>query len=138
VSDSKAAVHVHKFDKGVRTPDEVHRQLAFGPKARCVGCGSDKPAIRIKTLCPADELMRRRPDLVATLIALNKEGPYLPTIPTTYGPMVVVANTYACDTCKSAAERAAAHGPSWLIVEIDRMGLASSHKLVVQSAGVKE
>lgn len=127
-------IHVKKFDGGNRTPDEVHRQLAFGKK-RCVGCGSDKPAVRFRTLCPADELMKRNPDVAATIMALNREGPQLPTIDTKYGPMVLVADVVACDNCKGEAERAAAKGPSWLIVEIDRMGLASTHKTVVQSAG---
>ena len=128
-------VHIKKFDGGRSTPDEVHRKLAFGPK-KCVGCGSDKPAVRLKTLCPADELLKRQPNLAATIMAMNKEGPYLPTIPTTYGPMVLIADIVACDYCKGEAERAAAKGPSWLIVEIDRMGLSSMHKTVVQSAGV--
>lgn len=131
-----AVVHVKTFDGGRRTPDEMHRQLAFGPYKKCTGCGSAKPAIRLKTLCPADELMKRNPNLAATIMAMNKEGPYLPTIATTYGPMVLVADVVACDHCKVEAEKAAAKGPSWLIVEIDRMGLANTHKPVVQSAGV--
>lgn len=122
-------VHIKKFDGGRSTPDEMHRKFAFGPR-RCHSCGGP-PAIRIKVLMEAKEMLARSPDVAATIIALNKEGPFLPTVATKYGPMVLVSDICACDLCKTEAEKAAAKGPSWCIVEIDRMGLASTHKPVV-------
>jgi len=123
-------VHVKKFDGGRRTPDEVHRELAYGPK-RCVIC-KGKPAIRIRVLMQLSELMARSPEYVNGIIATNPDGPFVPTIATTYGPMVKVSDCCFCDLCKVAGEKEAAKGPSWAIVEIDRMGLGRTFKPMIQ------
>lgn len=133
-------IHVEKFDKGRSTPDEMHRKLSYGGK-RCAGCGSNKPAIRIRVLMTAADLMKENAELAGVIMAMNRENPgRLPTIETKYGGMVLVSDCVFCDICKTGAERAAAHPPRYakdkVIVEIDRMGLSATHRPVVQSRGI--
>jgi len=111
------ARHLTKFMQGRMTPDEAHR--AYGIRKKCNSCGRPA-AIRIKVLVALDELTKRQPEFVAHIAATNPDGPYVPTVPTKYGPMVKISDIGACDNCKRDAERAAAKGPSWVIVEIDR------------------
>lgn len=126
-------VHIKKFDKGRSTPDEMHRRYALGiGKKVCKTCGNPKLAIRIRVLVQLAELVKRNPDFVAGIMASNPNGVEVPTIRTKYGPMVRVTDEAFCDNCKVGAERAAAKGPSWAIVEIDRQGLGKSFKTVVQ------
>ncbi len=109
--------HVKKFMGGRITPDELHRALGIrGVCAICEGPG----AIRIKVLVQLDELTKRQPEYVAQIMATNPDGLFVPTVATTYGPMVKVSDIVACDNCKVDAERSAAKGPSWALVEIDR------------------
>jgi hypothetical protein len=91
-----------------------------------------KPAIRIRVLAPLKELTERSPEFVAGVIASNPEGPFVPTIATTYGPMVKLSDVAFCDLCKTEAERTAAKGPSWYIIEIDRQGLGKNYGPLVQ------
>lgn len=125
-------LHIKKFDGGRSTPDEFHRQHGFSrASARCTVCGAPS-AIRIRVLAQLSELTKRQPELVGAIAASNPNGPYVPTIKTTHGDMVLISDVGACDNCKVSAERTAAKHPSWVIIEIDRMGLASTHKTQVQ------
>lgn len=111
-------IHVDKFMDGVATPQEVHRALGINKK--CVGCGAPA-AIRIRVLALYSELVERNPDFVALMMAASPDGATCPTIPTQYGPMVLVTDNGACEQCQTTAEVAAARGvPDWCIVEIDR------------------
>jgi hypothetical protein len=110
--------HIKKFADGKETPEEMHRRLAFAG-GKCLGCGGP-PAIRIKTFAPVDEMVKRNPGLVARLMAMNPNGPFLPTVKTVNGEMLLISNIYACDRCKVTAEKQAAKGPSWVLVDIDR------------------
>lgn len=133
-SEKPQILHINKFDGGNRTPDEYHREHGFSRTSRkCAVCGAPS-AIRIRVLIALDELTRRQPEYVAQIAASNPNGPYVPTVKTKYGDMVLISDVGACDNCKTAAEVEAAKGPSWAIVEIDRMGLAATHKTQV---GVK-
>lgn len=109
--------HIRKFMDGRATPQEIHR--AIGIRKNCVYCGRPA-AIRIKVLIELGELTKRQPEYVAQIMVTNPNGPYVPTIPTIHGPMVKVSDVGACDLCRADAEKAAARGPSWAIVEIDR------------------
>lgn len=130
-NDKKSpVVHIKKFDGGRRTPDEMHRQYTYRGK-RCRTCNSDKPAIRIRVLVELQELTKRNPEFVAMIMTSNPNGVAVPTIKTKYGAMVKVTDEVFCDNCKVGAERAAAKGPSWALVEIDR-GLKDNFKPVVQ------
>jgi len=111
------AVNVKRFMNGRMTPSEAHRMYAI--KNPCYVCGA--PAVmRIRVLVQLAELMKQAPQFVATIVALNPEGPMIPVIPTTYGPMVKVSDVAACSHCQKDAEHAASQHPSWAIVEIDR------------------
>jgi hypothetical protein len=100
----------------------AHRAIAWGGK-RCAGCGSDKIAVRIKSLARVEDLMRVAPDFLGALAAKHDDG-QVPVIPTCYGAMTMIGDVYACDLCKHAAEVAAAHPPKGLklevLVEVDR------------------
>ena len=99
------------------SPEQLHR--AFALRKPCHICGGP-PAIRIRVLAPVTELMAKSPDVMLAIAANNPEHPGgIPTIPTKYGPMVMVSDLTACDRCKVEAERASAKHPSWVIVEID-------------------
>lgn len=124
-------IHRKKFDGGNRSPNDFHREFAYGPRKRCAICNG-KPAIRIRVLMPLEELMKRSPDYVFEIMRSNPKGPYVPTLATTYGPLVKVSDVCFCDICKVDGEREAAKGPSWAIVEIDRQGLGKSFKPMVQ------
>ena len=111
-------VHLKKFAGGRETPQEMHRRL--GIRKNCVMCKGVPAVIRIKVFAPLAELVKRAPEYVAGIIASNPDGPYVPSIDTTYGKMVKVSDIGACDLCKTQAEKEAAKGPSWVLVEIDR------------------
>ncbi len=123
-------LHIKKFDGGRSTPDEFHRKNGMS-RRKCATCSSSKLAIRIKVLVPHDELVRRNPDFVAMIITANPDGPFVPTIDTKYGKMVRVSDVSFCDHCRVGAEREAARGPSWALVEIEKEGLSSQYKTVV-------
>jgi hypothetical protein len=110
-------VHLDKFMKGQMTPSEVHKK--YGVRKSCQSCGAPA-SIRIRVLVTLAELTQRQPEFVANIAASNPDGPYVPTVPTKFGPMVLISDVGACDNCKGEAERAAAHHPSWAIVEINR------------------
>lgn len=112
--------HRRRLFGGVRTADEVHREL--GLRGRCHVCGGP-PAIRIRVFAPLDELVRRQPEFVAVVAANNPDAPgVVPTVPMGRegAPFVKLSDLCACDLCRADAERAAARGPSWCVVEIDR------------------
>jgi len=126
MSDEKKIRHVKKFMDGKMTPDEAHR--AYGIRKDCYVCGQPA-AIRIKVLYPYDDFMRDCHELAVAIMMSNPDGEYVPTISTTEGRMVKISDVGACDMCRVEAERAAANGPSWAVVEIDRKGLSSSHRV---------
>lgn len=113
-----AASKIQKFLAGDLTAQETHRAAAF--HAHPCLCG--RPAVvRIKVLVQLDELIKRQPEMVAQICASNSDGSWtVPTIPTKYGQMVKVSDIGACEVCRADAEKAAARGPSWAVVEIDR------------------
>lgn len=110
-------VHRKTFMNGQMTANEAHR--AYGIRKKCACCGRPA-AIRIKVLADLAELTKRNPEFVAAVITSNPEGPFVPTIDTTYGKMVKLSDIGACDNCKQDAEKAAAKHPEWCLVEIDR------------------
>jgi hypothetical protein len=110
-------IHRKQFANGRLTPIEMHRKLAF--RGKCKTCGGP-PAIHIKVFVEVKDLQQRQPHLCALICAQNPDGPFIPITPMTYGQMVMVSELYACDNCKAEAEKAAARGPNWCLVEISR------------------
>lgn len=114
---------MRRFMGGKASPEEVWRKFIMRGR-RCFGCGSPKGAILIRVFMPLDEAYRRNPDLMTqlTAFAMLNGATSLPTVDlgTPPQPFIRVSERVACDACKATAERAAAHGPSWCVVEIKR------------------
>lgn len=112
-----------QFMDGKATPDEVWRKFVMRGR-KCFGCGDPKGAILIRVFMPLEEAWTRNPDLLAqlTMWAVSQGVSSIPTVD--FGnppqPFIRASERVACDRCKVTAERAAAHGPSWCVVEIKR------------------
>lgn len=112
-----------KFMDGKATPDEVWRKFVLKGRP-CFGCGNPKGAIIIRVFMPLDEAWARNPELLAqmTIWAASQGVSSIPTVD--FGnppqPFIRASERVACDNCKVTAERAAARGPSWCVVEIKR------------------
>jgi len=119
-------IHVRKFDNGRRTPAEYFREKVYA-HTECSFCG-DKPGMRIRYIADAEEFKKRNPD-VYKLLCIRIGGD--PAFDTTYGKMIHVNSEFACDRCKTAARKMAAHKPDWIIAEFEEMGLEENHKLVI-------
>jgi len=113
-------LHMRKFGRTTgESPQEMHARIAWHGR-RCQACGGP-PAILIRVLAPFKELYERAPDTLTVMANSDPEHPgQLPIIPTQYGPMLRTSEIVACARCAPSAEKAAAHGPSWCLVEIDR------------------
>ncbi len=119
-------VHIKKFGHITgETPTEMHRRTAW-KGARCSNCTSPA-AIRILTFVPVEELKVRAPNVYAGLVTdCAERGEGLPVTRLKSSkvsdpkPYLCAATVYACSHCQAAAEKAAAHSPSFAIVEIDR------------------
>lgn len=110
-------IHRTKLFGGRQTAEEVHAK--YGMKLPCHACGK-MPVIMIKTLMLHDEFIKRDPVLASEIARTNPAGPYVPTFPTTFGPMVLISKVTACKQHQRDLEKAAAKGPSYILVEIDR------------------
>lgn len=110
-------IHRTKLFGGKMTAQEVHGR--WGIKIPCFACGK-MPVILIRSMIHHDEFVKRDEQLAVAIASSNPAGPFIPTIPTTYGPMVMVSRVSACKEHQREAERAAAKSPSWYLVEIDR------------------
>lgn len=110
-------IHIKKFGQATgETPQEMHARLAWRGR-RCQVC-SGPPVVRIKVLTPVSEMA---PGVLAAIAAADPEGKgRLPVIPTKHGNVLMTADVFACKLHQKGAERAAAKGPSFNIVEIDR------------------
>jgi hypothetical protein len=115
-SKKAEVIHRRRLFGGRRTAEEVHREL--GLRGRCA-CGGP-PAIRIRVFIRHDDFVKLQPELAAMIAASNRDGPFIPTMESKYGPLVKRSDIVFCDHCRAYAERAAARTPSWAIVEIDR------------------
>jgi hypothetical protein len=113
-------IHRKKLFGGRKTAEQVHSENAFPKDAVCTGCRAKKGLMtRIISLAPLDEVRKRDPefDLMCNLRpAMVMEI----MIATKHGPYVRMATAYACKKCTPAAEKAAAKGPSWMIIDIHR------------------
>lgn len=133
-----SVLHVKKFqslNENGDTPNEAFRRGTFG-NHRCTMCGGP-PAIQIRVFMPVAEMQNRSPNVLGALLAdCMSRGEDLPTVSLRSSPVsdakphLCVSNVFACDNCKALAEKAAAHGPSFAIVEISR-GPDPTNRVVV-------
>jgi hypothetical protein len=133
-----SVIHIKKFQSvnpHGDTPNEAFRRGTFGSN-RCTQCGGP-PAIQIRVFMPVDEIQRRSPNILAALMVdCMSRGEDLPTTLLRSSPVadpkphLCVSNIFACDHCKAAAEKAAAHESSFAIIEISR-GPDSTNRVVV-------
>lgn len=108
-------LHRRQLFGGTKTAEQVFREHLRG---RCTICGGP-PAIRLRSIAAVADLRSQAPQYLAA-IAASRPGQPIPTFETVHGPAVIIGVAYACGGCRVSAERAAAHGPSWIHVEIDR------------------
>lgn len=123
-------IHREKLFKGRASAEEIHSK--FGMKQPCHACGA-LPVIMIKSMMLHDEFCKREPILAAEIARTNPAGPCVPTFPTTFGPMVLVSKVTACKMHQRDLEHAAAKGPSYVLIEIDRGPGADKPQVQVKS-----
>jgi hypothetical protein len=110
--------HIRKAHfKGSETNVEAWRRGTIPPHLTCTGCGKKGCAIWIRTYYPMQDFLRIFGPGQALLHAAKFEGK-LPIYPTIFGEFVFTAEIAACNQCAPAAEKAAAHHPSWALVEV--------------------
>lgn len=112
-------IHRSKLFGGLTTAAEVHSRQGFRQPCEAPGC-KNLPVIQVRMLMLHDEFLKRSPQMAAGIAASNPDGPFVPTIPTTFGPMVMYSKVCACRTHQKELELSAAKAPSWILVEIDR------------------
>lgn len=108
-------VHRRKLFGGRMTAMEIHRKYAWN-NAKCDGCGSGATVIRIQVFVPLADMEQKLREAVQVEIALRR----VTTRMTIRGTAVRTSFVHACEGCRVAAERAAARGPSYAIVDLDR------------------
>lgn len=109
-------IHRKKLFDGQYTAAELHAKLAYPRDARCGGCRTNRIAIRIQTFVHLSDIEANARHALEIEIALGR----LHTVQLVHGPGVRTGLIYACHLCAPAAEIAAAKGPSYAVVDIDR------------------
>lgn len=109
-------IHRTKLFGGVKTAEEIHAQHGF--RDRCLKC-QGPPVVQVRMFMEHDEFVKRSPDMAAAIAASNPDGPYIPTVPMTFGPMVKYATITACRHHQKELEQTAAKAPSYVLVELD-------------------
>lgn len=127
----KPVIHRTKLFGGVKTAAEVHSETAWRGKCTIEGC-PHLPVIQIRCFMTLNDFVNKAPSMAAAIAASNPDGPFVPTVPMTWGPMVRFSTVNACRTHQSDAEKTVAKAPSWVMVEIDRG--PGADKAVVQVA----
>jgi hypothetical protein len=114
-SPSNPVIHRDKLFGGRTNAMDLHRRLAWGGK-KCDGCGAADTAIRIQTFVALNDMSMATRMEIEFRISLGQ----LHTINTAAGRAIRTGIMHACPRCSPALERAAAKGPSYAIVDIDR------------------
>ena len=127
------AIHRQKLFGGVATAQEIHAKHGFRQPCTAPGCKS-MPVIQVKLFMLHDEFVQREPRLASMIAMTNDAGPYVPAVPTTFGPMVMFSKVAACRSHQRELEKEAAKAPSYVLVEIDRG--PGADKATVQVAGL--
>ncbi len=112
-------LHRKKLFGGLMDAEEYHSKHAFPPNAQCQGCKTRGVITRIIVYYPLDEVKKRDPAFAA-ISEIDPERFLKLVMQTKSGPYVRISTIYACKQCTPSAEKAAAKGPSWSLVDINR------------------
>lgn len=110
-------IHRTHLFGGRQTAAEVHASHVWRGK-RCQGCRSPKVAVEIRV----SFLVKDLPSSIASAMALDNAAGLTNIQPfqTPQGPAVRWATVYACQGCRSTAERVTARTmPSYALIYID-------------------
>ena len=125
-------IHVKHFDHangGKRTPAEVHREMTFKGFS-CTFCG-DPPAV--KGMLYADAAAYAEKDVAGYMELIARSGGTDPAFDSKWGRIVRVQDYYGCDRCRASLMKFLANKPDWMFVDVDSMGLESSHAIQVKA-----
>lgn len=107
-------IHRDKLFGGRYTAHELHVKLAWN-NAKCSACGAG-PAIRIRVMIALDDMSLETRSAIEIEIALKR----VKSVMTVKGWAICASQMFACKSCRMTAEIAAAKGPSYAMVDIDR------------------
>lgn len=110
-------IHRKTFMDGRMSPKDLHNAVLFTGK-KCQTC-TRQPEYILRSFAEEAEMLKRDPNLYALM--QSRLDLYLQMRVTNFkgGPWLRIAETYACGQCFKDAQKAAAKGPSWVLVEID-------------------
>jgi len=112
-------IHRKKLFGGVATAEEVHAKHGIRQPCQSDGC-KNTPVVQVKLFMLHNEFVQRSPQMAAMIAMSNPDGRYIPSVPTTFGPMVMFSKVAACRAHQRELEREAAKAPSYVLVEVDR------------------
>lgn len=113
-SSQNPIIHRRALFGGRTTAEELHAKHAFHG-ARCDACKAP-PSIRIQVFVRIVDMNPSEKVAVEEAIKLGMVKP----VKLATGPAILYSRVHACRMCAPAAERAAARGPSYAIVDIMR------------------
>jgi hypothetical protein len=120
------AIHGTRLFNG-ESAESIHAKFGFPPGSKCMGCGNPPGVggITLRSFLAVPDLKRldpdgfgivaeMHPDKLAAMLVMMRGADGKPV------PHVRISTVYACKRCAPDAERAAAKGPSYAIVDISR------------------
>jgi hypothetical protein len=96
----------------------MHSQFAFKPWEKCLVCGG--PPLVTLTVFGEEKEMWKKDPMLRVLMTTDPLQYQQMRLVTKSGPYLRISRTIACLQCAPAAEKAAAHHPSWVFCDIDR------------------
>lgn len=127
MSAANPIIHRRPLFGGVTTAEELHAKTAFHG-ARCDACGGP-PAIRIQIFIRLSDMSPTERTGAELAIRSGQVKP----VKLATGPALLWSRVHACRLCQRGAERAAARGPSYCIVDISRGPGADAPSVAVPS-----
>jgi hypothetical protein len=109
-----SVIHRKKLFDGRETAQQVHAELAWYGLS-CGSCGGP-PALQVQVFALLSDLSPN----ARLVMGIEIENKRVDPIKTPKGTAVRMSHAVACSMCAPALERAAARGPSWAWVELDR------------------
>lgn len=106
-------IHRKKLFGGRMTAQQIHAKYAWHGR-KCDGCGAP-PAMRIQVFVALQDMEVKLREAMMVEIAMRR----VVTKMTVLGTAVRTTFVHACERCGPAAQRAAARGPSYAMVDLD-------------------